>query len=201
MVQSPATDLDSPWKEILEGYFQEFMAFFFPEAHSDIDWTRGYEFLDKELQQVVRDAELGRRLVDKLVKVWRQDGEETWVLVHIEVQGQEEAAFAERMYVYNYRLFDRYRLPVASAAVLGDDRPTWRPNSFGYNLWGCEVGIRFPVAKLLDYTDRWKELEATENPFGVVVMAHRRAWHGITCSEVGVEAPGWRGATTQDQRR
>jgi hypothetical protein len=40
---------------------------------------------------VVRDAELGRRLADKLVKVWRRDGEEVWVLIHIEVQGQVEA--------------------------------------------------------------------------------------------------------------
>jgi hypothetical protein len=51
------------------------MALGFSEAYAGIDWARGYEFLDKELQQVVRDAELGRRLADKLVKVWRVDGE------------------------------------------------------------------------------------------------------------------------------
>ena len=81
-------DYDSPWKEAVERYFEEFLAFLFPEVHADVNWEMGYEFLDKELQQVVRDAELGRRLVDKLVKVWSQDGEETWVLVHLEVQGQ-----------------------------------------------------------------------------------------------------------------
>ncbi len=42
-------DYDSPWKEMLDGYFPAFMAFFFPEAHTDIDWTRGYESLDTEL--------------------------------------------------------------------------------------------------------------------------------------------------------
>jgi len=41
---------------MLDGYFPAFMAFFFPEAHADIDWTRGYESLDTELQQIVRDA-------------------------------------------------------------------------------------------------------------------------------------------------
>ena len=81
------TDYDSPWKEALDVYFAAFLAFFFPEAHADIDWARGYETLDKELQAVVREAELGRRLVDKLVKVWRQGGAEEWVLVHVEVQG------------------------------------------------------------------------------------------------------------------
>ena len=26
------SDYDSPWKEMLEGYFPDFMAFFFPEG-------------------------------------------------------------------------------------------------------------------------------------------------------------------------
>jgi len=62
-------DYDSPWKRILEAYFKEFVVFFFPAAAEEIDWSRGYTFLDKELQQIVRDAELGKRLADKLVQV------------------------------------------------------------------------------------------------------------------------------------
>jgi hypothetical protein len=52
---------NSPWKEIPECYFQEFIAFFFPEIAEETNWERGYVFLDKEFQQVTRDAELGRR--------------------------------------------------------------------------------------------------------------------------------------------
>lgn len=169
------SDYDSPWKEALERYFEEFILFFFPQAHAEIDWFRGRDFLDKELQQVARDAELGRRLVDKLVKVWRKGGQEAWVLVHIEVQGQVEPDFTQRMYVYNYRLFDRYNRAVASLAILGDERPHWRPDQFGYELWGCEVGFKFPVVKLLDYREQWQALEVSQNPFATVVMAHLKA--------------------------
>lgn len=115
------TDYDSPWKEIIESYFEQFIAFFFIEAHPDIDWSCGYEFLDKELAQVVREAESGRTIVDKLVKVWLKDGEETWLLIHIEVQSQAQADFPLRMFTYNYRLFDRYQKEVVSFAVLADD--------------------------------------------------------------------------------
>ena len=80
------TDYDSPWKEMLDDYFPAFMAFFFPEAYRDIDWDHGYESLDKELQQIVRDAELGKRLADKLMKVWRLSGEEQMVMIHTEIQ-------------------------------------------------------------------------------------------------------------------
>jgi hypothetical protein len=85
------TDYDSPWKDILETYFEAFMAFFFPTVYADIDWQQGYEFLDKELQQVVRDAELGKRYADKLIKVWNGAGDQVWVLIHIEVQSQAES--------------------------------------------------------------------------------------------------------------
>ncbi|GLI36473.1 hypothetical protein [Desulforhabdus amnigena] len=168
----PQTDYDSAWKEVLERYFEEFISFFFPEAYAGIDWAMGYEFLDKELQQVVRDAELGRRLADKLVKVWSRDGEEAWVLVHVEVQGHVDREFAKRMYVYNYRLFDRYDRKVVTLAVLADTHPTWRPGGFGYNLWGCRVRIEFPAVKLLDYDAQWSELEQSINPFAVIVMTH-----------------------------
>ena len=59
--QSISDDHDSPWKEALERYFPEFLALLFPEVHAGVDWSRGHSFLDKELQQVVRDAEAGRR--------------------------------------------------------------------------------------------------------------------------------------------
>ncbi|MEH1964437.1 MAG: transposase [Nostoc sp.] len=166
------TDYDSPWKEVIELYFPRFLEFFFTQAYAEIDWTRPYEFLDTELQQLEPDAEIGRRLVDKVAKVWLLDGEEAWVLVHVEVQGQYDSQFAERMYTYNYRLFDRHKKRVISLAVLADEQANWRPSSYSYQLGGCCVSLEFPVAKLLDYEQGWETLEQTTNPFGVIVMAH-----------------------------
>jgi hypothetical protein len=67
--RAPAVDFDTPWKEALDRYFEPCMAFFFSTAHADINWGRGYEMLDKELQPIVRQSKHGRRYVDKLVKV------------------------------------------------------------------------------------------------------------------------------------
>jgi hypothetical protein len=64
-----ADDYDTPWKEAVSQYFPEFMAFYFPDAHAGIDWNQPYIFLDKELAHVVQDAELGKRLADRLVQV------------------------------------------------------------------------------------------------------------------------------------
>jgi hypothetical protein len=165
-------DYDNPWKEALTVYFQPFMAFFFPAIADSIDWERGYEFLDKEFQQITRDAESGRVYADKLVKVWRADGAEVWVLIHVEIQSQVQADFAERMYVYNYRIFDRYRRPVVSLAVLADERESWRPERYELELWGCRVCLEFPAVKLLDYQTRSDLLSENANPFAVIVAAH-----------------------------
>ncbi|ESQ15366.1 MAG: hypothetical protein N838_08875, partial [Thiohalocapsa sp. PB-PSB1] len=165
-------DYDSPWKDILEAYFPDFMTLFFPAAATEIDFIRGVEALDKELAQVVQDAKLGRRLADKLLRIWLNDGAETWLLVHIEVQGQREADFPERMFVYSYRIYDRYRRTVVSLAVLADETPGWRPRRFQVGRWGSRIGIRFPSAKLLDWAGREAELQASGNIFATVVLAH-----------------------------
>ncbi len=166
------SDYDSPWKEALERYFQAFLALFFSPAHADIDWSRGYELLDKELQGVVRDAELGRRHADMLAKVWLKDGAECWVLVHVEIQGRYEADFARRIYVYNHRIFDRYDREVVSLVILADDNPGWRPREFHTDRGGCKVGIAFEPVKLIDYAGRETELEASNNPLAKLVLAH-----------------------------
>ena len=36
---NPADKYDSPWKEAIEHYFPEFMAFYFPDAYDGIDWS------------------------------------------------------------------------------------------------------------------------------------------------------------------
>ncbi|WP_295588390.1 cytosolic protein [uncultured Lamprocystis sp.] len=123
----------------------------------------------------MRDAELGRRFADKLIKVRLLDGSEEWLLVHIEVQGQRDLAFAKRMFVYAYRLYDRYDREIVSLAVLADTVHGWRPDGFAVGRWGSRLGISFPSVKLLDYAARQAELETDENPFATVVLAHLAA--------------------------
>ncbi|HEX5271097.1 MAG TPA: hypothetical protein VFW33_11440, partial [Gemmataceae bacterium] len=83
-----------------------------------------------------------------------------------------EEGFARRVFVYNYRIFDRYNAEVVSLVVLADDDPDWRPHRFQYGRWGAETGIRFEPVKLLAYAGREAALEADANPFARVVLAH-----------------------------
>ncbi|MDY7047630.1 MAG: hypothetical protein RPG89_03150 [Microcystis panniformis WG22] len=170
---NPTTaNYDEPWKEALTEYFEAFLYFFFPEVHQLIDWTKIPESLEKELKRITASAKTKKRFADKLYKVWLLRGEEVWILIHIEIQSQYEENFPQRMYIYNYRAFDLYQKPVISLAILGDERVNWRPDSYNYTIAGCEVSLKFPTVKLLDYEESWSELEASSNPFAIIVMAH-----------------------------
>ena len=128
--------------------------------------------LDKELRQIVREAESGKRIADQLVKVWTMNGDETWVLIHVEVQAQRQSDFSHRMFGYFYRIHDLFQRPVASFAILADEHASWRPSEYSLGLWGSSMRFRFPAVKILDYAGQWDTLEKSKNPFAIVVQAH-----------------------------
>jgi len=166
---------DTFWKEALDTYFENAIAFFFPVVHQDIDWKRGYEFLDKELEKITKDSETGKRFADKLVKVFLSDGTETWLLIHIEVQGYSDPEFEKRMFEYYYRIRDRYQAEVVSLALLTDASAKYRPGQYQVKRWGFSLTFEFPAVKVLDYYQNWVVLESNANPFAIIVMAQLKA--------------------------
>ena len=167
-------EYDSPWKDAMEHAFPEFMAFYFPLAHSQIDWSIAYKFKNTELRQVIRDAAIGKCFADVLVQVMLKSGSRSLVYVHVEVQSQRDSKFPRRMYTYNYRLFDLHASPIASFAVLADDDPGWKPEGFDCEILGCRVAFEFPVVKLLQYSEILEQLELLDNPFVLITAAHLR---------------------------
>ena len=86
-------EFDAPWKEALDLFLEAFLRYCFPALHAQIDWRKPYRSLDAELQQIVREGELGETRADKLFQVSLLNGEEIWLLIHIEVQSQRDAQF------------------------------------------------------------------------------------------------------------
>jgi len=164
---------DDGWKIVLSHYLNDFLDFFFPHISKEIERGR-YSFLDNELQSLSRRAGTGKRITDSLVKVYLRNGEEKWLLIHIEVQGEAEKSFEERLFIYSYRIYDRHRRDVATLAVLADDKKDYRPSGFEMGRWRCRHRFEFPSVKILDHRERIDELEQSTNPFAVVVLAHLR---------------------------
>ncbi len=76
------------------------------------------------------------------------------------------------MFSYNLRIFDRFAKPAMSLAIFCDTDSKWRPNQYSYSYPNTRLNFEFGTVKLLDYQNHWTELEASDNPFATVVMAH-----------------------------
>lgn len=62
-----------------------------------------------------------------------------------------------------------------SLAVLADTRESFRPATFRYQRWGCELVFSFPTTKLIGWEAHWETLTASDNVFALVVMAQIQA--------------------------
>ncbi len=169
---TPPDDYDSPWKEVSGRFFPQLVEFFAPDLYAIIDWSADYEFLEQELREMLRDAETGPRRVDKVVKVRTLAGKPLYLVLHVEIQVSRESAFPRRMLVYFYRLYDLYPEQVVSLAILADEEPDWRPESYEYARHGTELEFGYRTVKIWEYNERWAEFEQDPNPFALVVMAH-----------------------------
>ena len=91
-----SVDFDSPWKETLAYYFEDFMAFFFQQAYANIDWSRGYEFLDKSFGQQVHEFEKERQMpyISSVERMATQEGLE---------QGRQEGMLLSLLHLLQYR--------------------------------------------------------------------------------------------------
>lgn len=143
----------------------------FPEIAAEIDWSYPPEFLNTELQGMLRGATPGRLHVDKLVKVHLKSGQPGLILIHIEVQHWPEGNFPRRMFGYQVRKYEE-ELPVVTVAILADEDPNWRPSHYERGLLGCRVTFDFPVCKLLDLVEKREELEARHSPAMILVLAN-----------------------------
>lgn len=151
-LKNPPSYADAAWKHILDCYFQQFMEFFFPVLAKQIDWTKPVEFMDKELQAITAESMIGQRFVDTLVKVYSKEGHPIGILLSTEIQAKQEAEFSNRLYVYNYRIYDRYQLPVMTLAVLADNNPNLRPTQYLITILNQPVNLfQFQTVKLLDW--------------------------------------------------
>lgn len=159
------SDFDGAWKDLIERRLAEILEQFFPKIHCEIDWTRPIEFLDQELLELLPEGSSTERRVDKLVKVFLKNGEEKWLLIHLEVQSFKEEALPERVYHYNHTIHRGWGHEVISLVIFADLNKGWQPCEYRFQQLGCEINFRYPTCKLLD------ELPRLENDFSMPAIA------------------------------
>lgn len=174
---------DSAWKKVIRKMFKDFLEFFFTDIYHAIDFTKEIRFLDKELKEIDPDSSQGDRVADVLAKVYLKDGSRgyLYIVIHVEVQGDPQANFMERMFIYFYRTFDKEqneKTPIISVAILTDDNKNYRPDEYRISHFGFDLRMKIPMVKIIDYKlkkELIEKLNTSGNPMVMVVTAQLKS--------------------------
>ncbi len=171
MTKQEILDYDNQWKVIIEVLFEDFIAYFLPDLYPQVDFSQKPEFLEKEFQKLIADKIKGKVYNDKLVNVRLKDGSQKWLLIHIEVQSSFDKDFARRMFIYFYRIFDKYDQAITAIAIFTGNKNPKKYQEFNYESYGTKLSYLYNTYKVVEADEA--ELEASQNPFALVVLACR----------------------------
>lgn len=159
---------DDLWKKVIADLFEDFLLFFLPEFHSEVDFSKPIDFLQQELFKEIIDERKGRKMADQIAKVQLKNGEEQWVLVHTEVQTNDSEDFPQRMFQYYYRIFDRYDKKIVAIALF--TRPSKiSTNTYNYLYFGTELSYTFNKYVIADFDE--EELKNSPKLFSKALLA------------------------------
>ena len=87
-------DSDGLWKDLIDRFFYPLLKRAVPELYEKADITKKPRFLEKEFRDILNTGDpeihISPHFADFVLEVPLKNGDETWVLFHIEAQGPEE---------------------------------------------------------------------------------------------------------------
>ncbi|ANV89416.1 DUF4351 domain-containing protein [Picosynechococcus sp. PCC 8807] len=160
-------DHDLLFKELLTTFFWDFLALFAPEILETAE-QNSLTFLTQEVFNDLPGQT--RRNVDIVAKLHFR-GQETCFLVHVENQATSQADFAERMFLYFARLYEKYRLPIYPIALFSYRSPQrLEPETFSVAFPSKEI-LRFSFQTIQLNRLPWRDFLRQPNPVAAALMA------------------------------
>jgi hypothetical protein len=164
-------DFDGIWKTIIADFFQDFMAFFLPAIHAQIDYTVPFEFLEQELYHIMETFGYTKRITDKLVKVHLKTGEARWILLHLEVQSYFETDFNKRMFLLYSWIYGKFDQDIAALAIYTGIKVPAQFHYFEKNVFDTKLRYDFNTYRVMQQDEA--ALIASDNIFALFVLANQ----------------------------
>jgi hypothetical protein len=156
------------WNKAIERKFKYFLEFFALDLFEKMDLSKGFEFLDFELESLFYKSEKSKENIDKLVKVYLKDGTEKWLLCVVEVEGYDKGDFEKRMFKYYYRILDKYDKDIFIISVLSHKYENDLLDNYNYKFLDTQLNFRYRVYNILDQEQ--EKLKESDNYFANLVL-------------------------------
>ena len=169
-------DHDAFWKDFIDRFFYSLLKRAVPELYEKADTEIKPRPLDNKFTDVLKsgdpDIRASSHFADFVLEVPLKDGNETWILFHIESQGRGGGNLAERMNHYRCLIYAHYRRePVALAIIAGGRRKKER--FYSHSNFGTEIIYRYNNLVLAELDD--EELLSSDNPTDLALYAAKCA--------------------------
>lgn len=156
------------WNKAIEGKFKDFLEFFALDLFEKVDLSKGFEFLDFELESLFYKSETSKENIDKLVKVYLKDGTEIWVLCVVEVEGYDKGDFEKRMFKYYYRILDKHDKDIFIITILSKKYENHVIDNYNYKFFDNQLNFRYRVYNILEQEQ--ENLKRSDNYFASLVL-------------------------------
>jgi hypothetical protein len=163
-------DFDTYWKEILD-LIEPATRFFLPELHQQVDWSIDYISLEQELRNLYERKKGRVKRTDKLFRFKLLNGEDHYLLFHLEVEAYPTALFPERMFEYFVRHRFKYsNTPITMLAIFVGKKPVESLDAYSFDCFGTECTFKYNTFSVA--TQQEMELLQSDNPFALVILAN-----------------------------
>ena len=170
-------DHDGLWKDLVERFWRELLQLCIPDLYADADLSREPEFLDKELRAIIsmpgEDEHNFARFVDELMKIYLKNGDEQWILLHIEIQGPGGEDISIRMVSYCCLIYCHRHIEPVALAILTSPRPKEKLGTYEASRYGTHHIYCYNYFELYNQDD--DALLRSDNPLELALYAAKKA--------------------------
>jgi predicted transposase/invertase (TIGR01784 family) len=160
-IKKERVDSDQLTKRLVELFFKDFLEFFCPDLAKIVDFN-SVDFPNKELYSGIIEGE--KTISDVLAKVNLLDGQEQYILIHLEIQSSRDVDIPRRMFRYFCNIWMKHEKPVYAFALFIDESRWKEPisNVFTREFMGTELTYKFHLQKTKNY--KYEEYLDYPNP-------------------------------------
>lgn len=160
------THHDQLFKELIHTFFNEFLAAFFPDVHSYIDFSSIHPLSE----EVFTDLLEGENRRADIVIETKIKGTETLLIIHVEPQSYGQPNFYERMYHYFSLLYNKYRKSILPIAIFSYDENRMEQDQFTIEFPFFHV-LTFNFLTLTLRKLDWRTYIKSDNPAAAALLS------------------------------
>ncbi len=160
-------DRDRLFKELIGTFFVEFLDLFIPEILTYLEQD-SITFLDNE---IFTDITAGERYEADLIVKAKFRSQESFFLIHIENQAQQQTDFSKRMFRYFSRLYEKFDLPIYPVVLFSYKYPKTTEPNYHQVAFPNKVVLQFNYDVIQLNQLNWRDFVQQANPVASALMA------------------------------